>query len=187
MYKNIEEIRNNQELIDYINHGNPVKYLYFWGHQANKNNLVDKSCFSQWYSSAFKIDNILYKTAEHYMMVKKAELFSDASIIEKILAAEHPGEAKKLGRKVKGFNEELWLANRFNLVVTGNMAKFSQNKDLKKFLINTDKRVLVEASPVDKVWGIGLASDNKTISDPYKWKGLNLLGYALMEVREMMK
>lgn len=181
--KQINEIRNNQQLIDYINHGNAVKYLFFWGHQSGENKQINKSCFSQWYDAGFEINGIWYKTAEHFMMARKAELFSDDVTLKKILSADDPGEAKKLGREVKGFNEALWLEKRFDLVVEGNVAKFSQNKNLKEFLIKTQNRILVEASPVDKIWGIGMASDHAQVSNPYKWKGLNLLGYALMVVR----
>jgi len=184
--KNASEIRSNQELINFINHGNSVKYMFFWGHHTAKNQHVDKSCFSQWHMSGFEIDNVYYKTAEHFMMAKKAELFSDSFNVKNVLKSEHPAEAKKIGRNVKGFKEEVWLKNRFNLVVEGNLAKFSQNEELKAFLLATKSRVLVEASPVDDIWGIGLASDDKKVSDPYKWKGLNLLGYSLMEVREKL-
>lgn len=181
------EISNNLQLIDYINHGNTVKYIFFWGHQLVKGVQVDKSCFSQWYNAPFEVDGHHYKTAEHFMMAKKAELFSDEKIIQKIIQAKTPGEAKKLGREVKGFNERIWLEKRFDLVVEGNYHKFSQNKILKDFLLTTDNRVLVEASPVDKIWGIGMASDHKDIQNPYKWNGLNLLGYALMQVREKLQ
>jgi len=92
-----------------------------------------------------------------------------------------------LGRQVKNYDDKLWLANRYEIVKQGNYHKFSQNKDLKTFLINTKDRVLVEASPVDPIWGIGMATDHKDVSNPEKWKGLNLLGFALMEVRDELK
>ncbi len=179
------KIRNNNELIEFINQGNRAKYVFFWGHQKSKSGIT-KSCFSQWYESSFEIDGIHYPTAEHYMMAEKARLFGDNEITLKIAAAKNPGEAKKYGREVKKFNEQIWIKNRFAIVVNGNKAKFSQNQDLKQFLLNTKDRVLVEASPVDKIWGIGLASDDPVIEDPNHWKGLNLLGYALMEVRDLI-
>jgi len=181
--KMISEIRNKQELIKYINLGNKVKYLHFWGNQPDKDNRMTKSCFSQWYESNFEVDGIAYKTAEHFMMAKKAGLFSDTKSMEKIISADHPGEAKKLGREVIGFNEKIWLEKRFELVVEGNAAKFLQNNEMKRFLMGTGDRILVEASPVDKIWGVGLAESDNKINDPNKWKGLNLLGFALMEVR----
>ena len=163
------------------------KFLFFWGHQPNKDGSISKTCFSQWWLSSFEVDNVIYKTAEHWMMAKKAELFNDNEILAKIIKANSPAEAKKLGRQVKNYDDKLWLANRYEIVKQGNHHKFSQNKDLKTFLINTKDRVLVEASPVDPIWGIGMATDHKDILNPEKWRGLNLLGFALMEVRDELK
>jgi len=163
------------------------KFLFFWGHQPNKDGSISKTCFSQWWLSSFEVDKVIYKTAEHWMMAKKAELFKDDQVLAKIIKANSPAEAKKLGREVKNYNETLWLAARFDIVKEGNYQKFSQNSDLKNFLINTNDRVLVEASPVDAIWGIGMAGDHKDVLNPEKWKGLNLLGFALMEVRDELK
>ena len=163
------------------------KFLFFWGHQPNKDRSISKTCFSQWWLSSFEVDKVIYKTAEHWMMAKKAELFKDDQVLAKIIKANSPAEAKKLGREVKNYNETLWLAARFDIVKEGNYQKFSQNSDLKNFLINTNDRVLVEASPVDAIWGIGMAGDHKDVLNPEKWKGLNLLGFALMEVRDELK
>jgi ribA/ribD-fused uncharacterized protein len=163
------------------------KFLFFWGHQPNKDGKITKTCFSQWWLSSFKVDKVTYKTAEHWMMAKKAELFQDQEILEKILEADSPSEAKKLGREVKNYDDKIWLENRFEIVKEGNLHKFSQNKTLKEFLINTKERVLVEASPVDSIWGIGMGGDHKDVMNPEKWKGLNLLGFALMEVRDELK
>ena len=163
------------------------KFLFFWGHQPNKDGSISKTCFSQWWLSSFEVDKVIYKTAEHWMMAKKAELFKDHAILEKILQAKSPAEAKKFGREVKNYNETLWLAARFDIVKEGNYHKFSQNPELKTFLLNTKERVIVEASPVDAIWGIGMAGDHKDILNPEKWRGLNLLGFALMEVRDELK
>lgn len=160
------------------------KFLFFWGHQPNKDGSISKTCFSQWWLSAFKVDKVTYKTAEHWMMAKKAELFQDHETLEKILDADSPAEAKKLGREVKNYDDKVWLANRYEIVKQGNYHKFSQNRELKTFLLNTKDRVIVEASPVDPIWGIGMASDDKDVLNVAKWKGLNLLGFALMEVRD---
>ena len=174
------------EFIQTIEQGNRPKYLFFWGHKKLANGIISKSCFSQWYESAFELNGVMYKTAEHFMMAEKARLFNDVDIAEKILTVRTPGEAKKLGRKVLNFNDKLWKQKRFELVVKGNIAKFSYHHDLKKFLLNTGNRVLVEASPVDKIWGIGMAQDNPEIEMPEKWQGLNLLGFALMKTREAL-
>ncbi len=178
-------IRNTEQLVDYINHGNSVKYLCFWGHQKPKNG-ISKSCFSQWYDSPFQESGNHFLTAEHYMMYEKAKLFGDDSAAERLLSATNPGEAKAIGREVVGFDENKWLENRFDIVVRANLAKFNNNPELKDFLVNTGNRVLVEASPVDKVWGIGLSTDSPSAENPNLWKGLNLLGFALMEVRNQL-
>ncbi len=123
-------------------------------------------------------------TAEHYMMYAKAKLFGDEQAMERLLKASNPGEAKAIGRQVQGFDEEHWQQHRFGIVVTGNLAKFSYNADLQEYLLNTGNRVLVEASPVDRIWGIGMAADNPAAENPDRWKGDNLLGFALMQVRE---
>lgn len=163
------------------------KFLFFWGHQPNKDRSISKTCFSQWWLSSFEVDKVTYKTAEHWMMAKKAELFQDKEILEKIIECNSPAEAKKLGRKVRNYDDKIWLENRYEIVKQGNYHKFSQNPDLKTFLLNTNDRVLVEASPVDPIWGIGMASDHTDALNPEKWKGLNLLGFALMEVRDELR
>jgi ribA/ribD-fused uncharacterized protein len=178
-------IKSREALVDYINCGNKVKYIFFWGHQKPKSG-VSKTCFSQWYEASFEIKGIRYKTAEHFMMVEKARLFGDQIAAKKALDVKKPGEAKRIGRSVKGFNESLWQEKRFSIVVAANLSKFDQNKELKAFLLNTNKRVIVEASPVDKIWGIGMAADDPGIENPNLWKGENLLGFALMEVRSLL-
>jgi ribA/ribD-fused uncharacterized protein len=162
----------------------PQKYLYFWGHQPSKDGSITATCFSQWWISPFETEGKIYLTAEHWMMEKKALLFDDFEIAQQILLVKTPAEAKKLGRKVKNFSEEKWLEKRFELVVEGNIQKFSQHEDLKKFLLTTGNRVIVEASPVDAIWGIGLAASDSRSQNPETWRGLNLLGFALMEVRD---
>lgn len=163
------------------------KFLFFWGHQPSKDGTITKTCFSQWWVSSFIVDGIVYKTAEHWMMAKKAELFDDKEVLDKILDCKSPAEAKKLGREVRNYDNDKWLSNRFQIVKEGNFHKFNQNQSLKEFLLDSKDRILVEASPVDAIWGIGMASDNEDSNDPNKWKGLNLLGFALMEVRDEIR
>lgn len=117
------------------------------------------------------------------MMAEKASLFGDHEMKEQVLQASSPGAAKALGRRVRGFDEAVWLEHRFAIVVRANEAKFGQNAELGQFLRQTGERILVEASPVDRVWGIGLAQDDEKVSNPNQWRGLNLLGFALMQVR----
>ncbi len=121
------------------------------------------------------------------MMAEKARLFDDTETLSRILGSKSPGEAKRLGRNVIGFDQRIWEEHRSEIVVKGNYLKFTQNKDLESYLLGTKKRVLVEASPVDPIWGIGLDSNSEFATIPLKWRGLNLLGFALMEFRDMMK
>ncbi len=181
-----QKVRNTSDLLEYLSQGHKVKYLFFWGHKPNLSGSIGKSCLSQWYEANFDINEQPYKTAEHYMMAEKARLFGDEALLSSIINAKHPSEAKKLGRKVKGFDEETWQQERFSIVVRGNYAKFTQNSDLHAFLLNTGGRILVEASPKDKLWGIGLSQDDPRARKPKQWQGLNLLGFALMEVRDLV-
>ncbi|WP_223833568.1 NADAR family protein [Pedobacter riviphilus] len=139
---------------------------------------------SQWWPSPFVENDIIYQTAEHYMMAKKALLFNDHQVFEKILTKKSPKDVKDLGRQIRNFDAAKWNAHKYEIVKQGNLLKFSQNEDLKSFLLQTKNKVLAEASPVDAIWGIGLAEDHIDAINPKNWKGLNLLGFALMEVRD---
>ena len=170
-----------------MKNGEAVEYLFFWGHQPNKNGLIGKSCLSQWFEREFQYQGIKYPTAEHWMMARKAKLFGDKENFEKILRSKTPKEAKSFGRQVKNFDEKTWINHREKIVKNGNYLKFKQHLDLWEFLNSTEEKVIVEASPYDKIWGIGLKIDDKAIENPTNWKGLNLLGYALMEVRNKLR
>ena len=163
------------------------EFLLFWGHQKSPDGRLTKRCFSQWWESPFCLGDRLFRTAEHYMMVRKAELFDDQDAVSAILAAPTPKEAKALGRKIRGFSETVWLDHREEIVFMGNFEKFSQNESLQKFLLDTRNAILVEASPVDSIWGIGLAGDDQNARNPAAWPGLNLLGFTLMNVREALR
>ncbi len=163
------------------------KYVFFWGHTTRADHTT-KTCFSQWFPCQFQNANgEEFYSAEHYMMVQKAVLFGDHEMAGKILDSESPAKAKAYGRQVSGFNQKVWDGEKFDIVVTGNFLKFSQNEDLKEFLLNTNDRVLVEASPVDRVWGNGLPSDHEHADNPKHWRGENLLGFALMKVRDKLQ
>lgn len=178
---------NNSWVESVVEKDKGVKFLFFWGHRPLENNAIGKSCFSQWFVKEFKHEGIGYQTAEHWMMAEKARLFKDKEAELKILKSNSAGEAKKIGREVKNFIPEIWDNHKFEIVKQGNYLKFNQNEDLKEFLLRTNKRVLVEASPYDAIWGIGMIASDENISTPSKWKGKNLLGYALMEVRDLLK
>ncbi|MCL1821234.1 MAG: NADAR family protein [Prolixibacteraceae bacterium] len=173
-------------LIGSFEKGKKFKYIFFWGHPKSKNGNLTQSCFSQWWTSPFTVEGVKYNTAEHWMMAQKALLFRDTETFQKIILAKSPTEAKSLGRQVRNFKEEVWVSKRMEIVVQGTLQKFKQNQELKQFLISTKDKVLVEASPVDKIWGTGLAAENEKIENPKCWKGLNLLGFALMEVRDIL-
>jgi len=180
MTYDIEWIKNR------FDNGETIKYIFFWGHTGKDNEEVGKFIFSQWFFAPFTLDNIEYKTSEHWMMANKAKLFGDHEIFKKIINADKPGEVKELGRQIKNFDQLTWDKQKYEIVKSGNIHKFSQNQKLKDYLINTGNRVLVEASPVDTIWGIGLTQDSKNIDNPYTWKGLNLLGFSIMETRDFL-
>ena len=170
-----------------FNNGERMKYIFFWGHKPSADGSITKSCFSQWYDCRFTVDGVEYSTAEQYMMSQKALLFGDENIYSEIMKASHPNQFKSLGRKISGFDEKVWNENKTDIVIKGNTAKFSQNQELKYFMLNTNDRILVEASPYDKIWGIGMSANSSGIENPNCWNGENLLGFCLMEVRDIIK
>lgn len=152
------------------------KYIFFWS-----------SIYSQWYRPIFTIDGVQYQCAEQYMMAEKARAFGDENNLQKILSVDDPRKQKQWGRAVKNYDDKVWSQIRFDVVVKGNYAKFSQNKDLKKQLLATGDKIIVEASPYDTIWGIGLGEDDKRCLDEQQWRGQNLLGKAIMVVRDMLR
>ncbi len=164
------------------NAGKSDKFLLFWGHQKSAD--ISASCLSQWYASSFWQDETRYLCAEQYMMAKKAECFRDKEALEQILSAKDPVQMKALGRQVRGFDAKIWDEVKFNVVLNASYLKFSQNAPLRDFLLSTGSRVLVEASPVDKIWGIGFGASDENAQNPMKWCGQNLLGFALMRARD---
>ncbi|WP_211316393.1 NADAR family protein [Niabella yanshanensis] len=121
------------------------------------------------------------------MMAQKTVLFANGDLFNKIIDSHTPAEAKALGRQIIGFDELIWNDHKYNIVTTGNIHKFNQHPQLAAYLANTGDSILVEASPVDRIWGIGLAQDDPYIDNIYAWQGQNLLGFALMEVRDFLK
>lgn len=175
---------HREQLIARIASGERLKFLPFWGHTEKRPGTIDAACLSQWYDAPFEVDGLRFATAEHFMMYGKAKLFGDDAIAARVLLDPRPAVAKKLGREVHGFEEARWAAARFALIVRGNVHKFGQHAALREFLSRTGTKILVEASPTDRIWGIGLAADDAAIEDPRKWRGLNLLGFALMAARD---
>ena len=167
---------NVQDVINKFNNREKLEYVFFW--RTN-------SYFSNWYPSDFVVDGIKYWCTEQYMMAKKAELFGDREIYNLIMHCNSQRDIKALGRKISNFNESVWVKNRERIVFEGNYAKFTQNPMLKSYIVKQKNKILVEASPYDRIWGVGVdSSDIEFISNPYNWRGLNLLGFTLMKVRD---
>lgn len=152
------------------------QFVFFWGGWP-----------SQWAKSSFEIDGVPYNCCEQFMMAEKARVFGDTAIEAEILTTDSPATHKKLGRKVQGFDKDTWNRVCRGIVYRGNLARFEQNTDLLQLLMDTGERVVVEASPRDRIWGIGMGASNPDAEDPEKWRGRNWLGVALMQVREELK
>ncbi|UPK45063.1 NADAR family protein [Paenibacillus pabuli] len=151
------------------------KFTFFWR---------TASPFSQWHPADFTVNGVHYTSAEQYMMHQKALLFGDQIIAEKILKASSASVQKKLGRQVSGFDQTVWEAECKRIVYEGNEAKFTQNEQLLTTLLATCGTTLVEASPDDRIWGVGLAEEDPRIRSRRTWRGTNWLGEILTRLRE---
>lgn len=151
------------------------KFVFFYG-----------GYLSQWHPCEFFVDGMTFNCAEQYFMHEKAKLFGDGEIARMVMEAEHPKIQKALGKRVTNFNEEKWNTVKQDVALFGNWAKFLYNEELAVQLIGTRNKILVEASPYDKVWGVGLPEDDPAIDNPDNWLGQNLLGIALMRVRSLL-
>ncbi|KAL7719728.1 NADAR family protein [Entamoeba marina] len=169
-------------LKEHVTKQNPLDAVFFW-----KTNEPKTGCFSQWWKSDFTVDGITYHFAEQFMMAEKARLFKDDEVKQMILEATDPKTIKDLGRQIRNFDSKIWDENKSEIVFNGNVAKFHQDEELLKILLGTGDKVIVEASPMDKIWGIKMAANNKDILNVHKWKGENLLGFALMSARDFLK
>lgn len=168
------------------NGGERFNIIPFWGHTPNPKKMT-KACLSQWYDCRFEADGVQYHTTEQYMMAQKAVLFCDMETYAKIMAADDPKDYKELGREVRFFDAAAWDHAKYPIVLRGNLAKFGQNPELWAYLDGTGDSVLVEASPYDGIWGVKLPMDDPRIGDPNQWNGENLLGFALMETRDILR
>lgn len=149
------------------------KYVFFWD-----------GIYSQWYHSPIVIDDVNYNCCEQYMMHQKALFFGDIETAKKIMKTPSPRDQKMLGRSVKNFNKDLWDRVNLNIVYKANLAKFTQIKELREALLNTGNRILVEASPYDQIWGIGMGEEEPGVENPINWKGQNLLGQVITLVKQ---
>jgi len=175
------------DLVQAAARGVRLKYVHFWGHTPAAPGVLGAECLSQWAPTPFTVGTVSFATAEHYMMWRKALLFDDSDAADRVLRAGHPKQAKAIGQGVLGFDEDVWTANRTAIVTEGNVAKFGQHPELSSYLVGTGSRVLVEASPMDRIWGIGLAATDERVASPEQWRGLNLLGFTLMRARDILR
>lgn len=150
-------------------------FVFFWG-----------GIFSQWYTHEMVIDGVTYNCCEQYMMAEKARIFGDVESLEAIMKQKNPKYQKALGRGVKNFNPQMWDLLCKDVVLRANMAKFS-DPELKKYILSFGNEEFVEASPYDKIWGIGLAEDDPRALDKTQWQGTNWLGEILGQVRDQLK
>ena len=142
---------------------------------------------SNWWAAPFEFDGVRYPTTEHFMMYQKALMMGDHAVAEQVLMATSPAQVKALGRKVKNFNPRLWDDQKFDIVLQGNLAKFRAYPDLLNRLLATGDSIIAEAADYDRVWGIGLSAGDARARDPAQWRGQNLLGKVLMEVRRRLR
>jgi len=140
--------------------------------------------FSNWYPVKFQIDGLTFYSSEQAFMYLKAQVFGDEYHSSKILNTLSPADAKSLGRKVRNFDEEKWHEVRENVMYQVNHAKFTQNDPIRKTLVDTGDKILVECNSADLIWGAGIDMMDKRINNPLEWPGENLLGFVLMDLRE---
>lgn len=175
---------NIQSIIDRYNAGEKLDFIFFWGPGEAEQ---PRNCFNQWSRHCLLKDGFLYTSAEQAMMAEKALLFKDIGTLAKILVCPDPRNVKLLGRQVRGYDEKIWEANRVEIVTEISYQKFKLNAEARDFLLSTKGKILVEASPLDKIWGIKMAESNPSVLDPNKWLGLNCLGESLMNARDRLE
>lgn len=154
------------------------QFVFFWR---------TEDVYSNWHPSVFVVNGTEYQNAEQFMMAEKARLMGDSATLQLIMATADPRDIKALGRKIKPWDETLWVANRERVMLEGVIAKFDQNPDMLTELLLTEEREIVEASPYDRIWGIGLEENDDRVLDKTHWQGLNLLGIACMQARNHFK
>lgn len=177
---------NLKGLEEKFDRGEEIEFLFFYGHRTSRD-YVTRACLSQWYPCKFSVGGIEYNCAEQWMMAEKARCAHDEESLGKILASDDPKTIKALGRKVKNLPTAEWNHIANSVVVLGNIHKFGQNPELLRYLFWTGDRVLVEASPTDKRWGIGMSSRTEGVENPHNWHGHNRLGFSIMAARDFLK
>lgn len=156
-------------------------HIFFW---------MPDSFMSNWYSPSplYLIDHpsVRFENSEAAFMFLKAMTFGDLFVAKQVIANQDPKYTKGLGKTVNGFTDEVWAEERYNCMLDACFAKFTQNPKLAKKLLATGSKILVEASPYDKIWGVGLAPNDVRVLNPANWRGLNLLGEVLMDIRDLL-
>ncbi|MGV3621240.1 MAG: NADAR family protein [Archangium sp.] len=176
-----------EHLLLALRRGEAFTFQPFYGHTPREDGRLSDACFSQWWRCEFEVDGVRYTSAEQFMMAEKARLFRDEETLAKILHTQEPAAVKKLGREVRNYDDVKWGAARLDSVTRGSFAKFSSSIELREFLLATGDSILVEAAPRDRIWGVGLGRNNPLIHDPTKWRGQNLLGFALVRARAQLR
>lgn len=167
----VTSVSSVAELSRAVRAGARVKFLFFWGHHPQRDGSIGAGCLSQWWPAPFTLDGQRFATAEHHMMWRKATLFGDHATATKILTMAHPQAAKTLGRQVTGFDQQTWEQHRYDIVVAGNTTKFNQHPTLRTYLLGTGWQVLVEASPLDRVWASASPPTTHTPPTPHAGAG----------------
>lgn len=175
-------VYDRNTLITAVTNGLQPKYLFFWGHTPGKAEQVGKECLSQWYPAVFVVDGVRYATAEHYMMAEKARLFGDEDVRERIIVAAHPSR-QKFRPCGTGVHPNHLGTTPVRYCGTGQHCQIWPKPDPENLSPQHGHRILVEASPMDHIWGIGWSENDPQSQNPEQWRGLNLLGFALMNVR----
>lgn len=168
-------VERQQFIAQHTNGKEKLEFVFFWGGH-----------YSQWAASPFYHDGNYFPTAEHFMMYHKCMAFKDTQRAQMVLDLEGPDQVKAVGRQIEAYTDAVWDAIRFDIVVMGNVLKFSQNPDFFEVMRNDCEKCIVEASPYDRIWGIGRSETDPNLDDVDEWDGLNLLGYAIMEARERL-
>lgn len=173
--------QKREVLLSIIRAGGRPEYVLFWGR------FGPEQVLSQWHHSPFTIDGVEYVTAEHWMMAEKARTFGDHDALASIMGSPHPDAAKRAGRLVRGYVDAVWSEKSYGVVARGSYEKFRQNPAEQAYLLSTGDKILVEASPYDRVWGVGRGPGDPLAADPSSWLGENRLGFALMDARDAIE
>ena len=171
-------MKHTQKMEESVKRVKREEIVFFWKPSDSHGFL------SNWSPHKIVENGIEFSTMEHYMMYHKAVLMGDKDTARRILKAKTPTEAKGLGRIVRGFSEEKWVERRETVVFNGLLLKIRQHPGVKRQLLETGESLLAEASPYDRIWGIGMKGDHPRAQNPDMWQGANLLGKAWMRVRE---